>query len=97
MNVTRHIVHPTHCFCQMPDADLRPWVIKRYVEGRSTLELLENTDDPYERELISIVALLDVDDETLLEIMGDVRLPQHHILHCRENARRILGLVSESP
>lgn len=93
MKMHGHILHPTHCFCQVPDADLRPWVEKRYIECCSTLELMNSTDDPYKQELISIVALLDVDDDTLLEMMGDVHLPHHHILHCRENARRLLGLL----
>lgn len=93
MKMHSHILHPTHCFCQVPDDDLRPWVVKRYIEGISTLALLDSTDDPYEKELISIVALLDVDDETLLEMMGNVHLPQHHILHCRENVKTILGIV----
>ncbi|WP_461481223.1 hypothetical protein [Porticoccus sp.] len=96
MSAFDHILHPSHCFCQVPDEDLRPWVVKRYVEGCSTLELLNSTDDPYHKELISIVALLDVDDETLLEMMGNVHLPQHHILHCRDNVRRILGLADPS-
>jgi len=38
--MTEHdgLIHPTHCFCQIPDAELRPWVVKRYQEKRSTVE-----------------------------------------------------------
>ncbi len=85
-------VDPTHCFCQIPEADMRPWVEKRYVEHVPTMALLESTDDPHEKEVISIVAMLDVDDDTLLCVMGDVDKPDHHIIHCRENIRRMLGV-----
>jgi len=50
--MTEHtdLIHPTHCFCQIPDAELKPWVIKRYQEHHSTMELLQSTDDPHEQE-----------------------------------------------
>jgi hypothetical protein len=92
MTKTDHLLHPTHCFCQIPESELRPWAIKRYKERHSTLELICSTDDPHEKEIISIVAMLDVDDETLLELMGDVDLPEHHILHCRESVKRMLEI-----
>jgi len=49
---------------------------------------MQITDE--EREIISIVALLDVDDKTLCKMMGDVNLPEHHIIHCRENVKKIV-------
>lgn len=88
-------VHPTHCFCQIAEKGLRSWAIRRYAEGRSTIELLDSTDDPHEREVISIVATLDLDEETMLELMGEVDKPVHHIVHCRENIRRMLGLSGD--
>ncbi len=84
--------HPTHCFCQVSSEKLAYWAEKRYREGRPTSELLASTTDPDGREVICIVALLDVDEETLLKSMGDVNLPEHHILHCRGETRRILGM-----
>jgi hypothetical protein len=85
-------VDPTHCFCQIPDDEMRPWVEKRYVDHMSTMDLLKSTDDPHQKEVISIVAMLDVDENTLLGVMGDVDMPDHHIIHCRENVRRMLGV-----
>ena len=95
--MTEHtdLIHPTHCFCQVPDEELRPWVLKRYVEHNSTLDLLKSTDDPHEKELISIVALLDLDDDTMLRMMGDVDMPEHHILHCRLNVKQMLGIANK--
>ena len=86
------IAAPTHCFCEIPDTELRPWVEKKFQGHKSTLELIQSTDDPHQKEIISIVALLDVDEETMLELMGDVDKPEHHIIHCRENVKRMLGL-----
>jgi len=85
-----HPYHPKHCFCQVPLEDLKKWAIKRYKEDYSTLELLKQTNDPHEQEVICIVCLLDVDDKTLLNMMGDVNLPEHHILHCRDNVRAMV-------
>jgi hypothetical protein len=90
------LVHPTHCFCQIPEAELRPWVIKKYVEGRSTIELINSTNGPREKEIISIVATLDLDEDTMLELMGGVDRPTHHIIHCREDIKRMLGLSSDT-
>jgi hypothetical protein len=86
------IIHPHHCFCQVSEEELRYWAAKRYLENIPTLELLDTTDDPHEREVISIVSLLDVDEGTMLVLMGDVNLPEHHIVHCREHVKRLLGL-----
>ncbi|MBL7075972.1 MAG: hypothetical protein ISS31_00740 [Kiritimatiellae bacterium] len=85
-------VDPSHCFCQIPEQEMRPWVKKRHVDHVPTMELLQSTDDPHEKEVISIISMLDVDDDSLLSMMGDVDMPDHHIIHCRENVRRILGL-----
>jgi len=94
MNKKEHseLIHPTHCFCHIPEAELRPWVAKRYVEQHTTLELIRSTTDKHEKEIISIVAMFDLDDKTMLEMMGDVDMPDHHILHCRDNVKRMLGV-----
>ena len=93
MNNKTDLIHPHHCFCEIPDDELRPWVDKRYRENRSTIELIHSTDDPHQKEIISIVALLDVDDESLLNLMKDVDWPDQHIIHCREDVRKMLGVA----
>ena len=84
--------HPSHCFCQVPQEELQTWATRRFKEHHSTLELLKSTDDPHEKEVISIVALLDVDEETMLQMMGNVDKPEHHIVHCRANVKELLEL-----
>ena len=85
-------INPHHCFCEIPEDELRPWVEKRYRENIPTIKLIHSTRDPHEKEIISIVALLDVDEKTMLELMGNVEQPEHHIIHCRENVKHMLGL-----
>jgi len=86
-------IDPTHCFCEVPTEEMRPWVEKRYNEHVPTMQLLASTDDPHAKEIISIVAMFDVDEETLLGVMGGVDKPGHHIIHCREDVRRMLGVA----
>ncbi len=85
-----HLSHPTKCFCQISTEIIRKWVIERYIKKRSTMELLDSVSEPRDKEAISVVALLDADDSTLLQMMGDVDLPDHHILHCREEAKKLV-------
>ena len=85
-----HLIHPQHCFCHVSRDELKKWAIKHYCEHYSTVDLLASTNDPHEKEVISIVALLDVDEEVMIEMMGNVNKPNHHIIHCRENIRAIV-------
>ena len=86
-------IHPHRCFCQVSEEELRYWTAKRYVENIPALKLLASTDDPHEQEVISIVSLLDIDEGTMMALMSDVNLPEHHIIHCRERVKRFLGLL----
>lgn len=90
---TEHHIQPSRCFCQIPDKEFKKWLIKRYRDGIQTAELMASTDDPHERELIGIVALFDVDDEKMMQMMGNVNLPEHHILHCRDNIRAMIEKI----
>ena len=87
-----NLTPPHHCFCEIPNEELLPWVEKRYRENIPTVELLHSTNDPRQKEIISIVALLDVDEPSMLQLMGDVDKPEHHIIHCRANVKHMLGL-----
>lgn len=86
----KHLFHPQHCFCHVPSDELKKWAVKHYCEHYSTVDLLESTNDPHEKEIISIVALLDVDEEMMIKMMGNVNKPDHHIIHCRERVRAIV-------
>ncbi len=90
-----YLSHPKKCFCQIPKSTLNKWVIERYIKNKPTLELLESATTVADKEAISAVALLDADDETLLDMMGDVNLSDHHILHCREQATRLVSKLKQ--
>ncbi len=81
---------PTHSFCQFTEEELLPWVIKKFMEHVETLDLLTSTDDLTEREIISVVALLDVDEDTLLSVVQNVPRDKEYIIKCRNNARSLL-------
>jgi len=83
MTKTESPIYPAHCFCAIPPEELKPWIIKRYAEQRSTVELLNSTRDEREREIITIVSMLDLDDDTVLELMRGVEETADHILACR--------------
>ena len=90
MRHMNHLPHPTKCFCQIPSETIRKWIIERYIKNRSTIDLLGSVSKPLDKEAISAVALVDADDSTLLQMMGNVDLPDHHILHCREQAKKLI-------
>lgn len=97
MNETSNAPRPEHCFCRADMAKLKEWAVKRYKENRSTIELLNSTNDPEERELIAIVSTLDLAEEYMLQMMSKVDKSNQHIIDCRRKVkvmlRRELGLV----
>ncbi len=90
MNLTDHLCHPQNCFCHIQIEKLEKWFNKHYVEGISTLELLDSTTDASEKEAICVIAMFELDEESMLEMMGNVNLPEHHIIHCREYFKKEL-------
>ena len=90
------MVHPTHCFCEVPPEELKFWADRRYRDHVPTMELLHSTSDPHDKEVISIVAMLDLDDDTMLRLMDHVDMPEYHILDCRHQAQHVLELEKAS-
>lgn len=95
MQESTHLFHPKNCFCQIPSEEMRKWVIERYIKNRPTIELLNSVVDVHDKEVISAVALSDADDITLQKMMGDVNLPEHHILHCREQVKKLIREIKQ--
>ncbi len=50
-------------------------------------------NNKYDREVISIVALLDVNENTMISMMGDVDKPEHHIIECRANVKQMVSAM----
>ena len=47
-------------------------------------------------ELSDIIFTVVTDDAAMLEMMGNVELPEHHIIHCRQNVKAMLGIPDET-
>ena len=88
-----NLVQPTHCFCMISDSEMAPWIIKKYRDHISTLDLMLSTTDPHEKEVISIVALIDVDDTVMLRMMQNVDRTDEHILECRLQAKELVETI----
>jgi hypothetical protein len=91
MKLTAHLPHPKHCFCNIPIELLRKWYVKRHVEAIPTVELLEMAESEADKEAVCAVAMFDLDEDSMLEVMGDVNLPEHHIVHCRAEVQKQLS------
>jgi hypothetical protein len=75
------------CFCKIPINDLEKWAYKKYVQGRNTLELYAEANNSYDRELISIIALLDVDNENLDRMLHHQTKPTCNLEECRKRVK----------
>ena len=92
------LVRPSRCFCAIPEDAVRPWIVRRYVEQRPTLELLRSTNSAEEKAIITMVALLDLDDRTVLNLMRNAGQTDDHVLACRRRVKRLWRrLATPSP
>ena len=80
---SEQMVKPSRCFCHIPIDDLKKWAFKKYVGHEQTMKLLAETDNEYEKELIVITALLDLDEETLENNLGHLTRPGCNLSKCR--------------
>ncbi|MFW5751004.1 MAG: hypothetical protein ACOCZK_05080 [Planctomycetota bacterium] len=86
----------TRCFCHIPIEELVYWARRRYVDGEPTTALLANAPSQRDRELICVIALLDVDAERLNKAIGHLAKPGCRLEACRRQLRAWLAEV-ETP
>ena len=55
----------------IPKLGLKKWAMKKFSEGYSTMELMASAQNDYDRSVISIVALMEVDPAMRYHGMGD--------------------------
>ena len=82
--------HHTLPHQEVDSAELLPWILKKYHHHIPTLKLLESTSDPHERELILIVALLDVEDSLIHSIIEKVPAQDRYLLEQRNRTKELL-------
>lgn len=64
---------------------------KRFVEGNSTISLLNQANSKTEREEIALVCMLDIDDEIVLDVKLDCRYADDcKVTNCRDKLRKLI-------
>jgi hypothetical protein len=70
---------------------------KRFVEGCSTLALLQQAGSECEKEEIALVSLLDVDDDKIRELELCCRYgKQCKVIDCRDRLKRMIAQELDS-
>jgi len=79
------------CYCEIPREKLFELVRRRFIDGTATQELMKEMPTEKDREYLATVALLDVKEEDLVE-MVEAKDPSRlrHILGCRAGTKQIL-------
>lgn len=79
------------CYCSIPFEKLSELVHLRFIVGMETEEIMKQLDSVEDREYLATVALLDVNLETLRQVVEseDPALAEH-LFGCREKALKIL-------
>lgn len=83
--------HVDSCFCEISLKKLLFWGRKKFGEGRNTVALLQEAKSHEDKDAIQVLALLDVDEKLLLELMQDVSKTDKHIIACRSKTKQFLG------
>jgi len=70
-------------------------VKKKFVNGFSTIELLKEAQNDEEKNKVAIVALLDLDDETVMKMLSDNKNgdKDFEILSCRNLLKEMLRAI----
>ena len=86
---------PTYQFCfgKYYILEFLPIVQKKFVDGFSTVELLKEAQNDEEKDKVAIVALLDLDDGTVMHMLSDKKNGNEDfdILSCRNWLKKMLG------
>jgi len=95
VEVMKHCKCPPKCFCKYDEHELLDVAYKKIVQKIPTVELIQNSQSKSGKELIEVVALLDLDD-VVAEVMIREKMSDEScdVLGCRENLRsRIFKLL----
>ena len=64
---------------------------KRFIQGVSTIRLLQQAQSQKEREEIALVCMLDLEDEFVLDIQLDCRYADRcKVTNCRDRLRKLI-------
>ncbi len=72
--------------------DIARFARKRFIEGYDTIDLMTNASTYREKEEIALVAMLDLDDETVADLKLDCRhADECKVTHCQSLLRKIIN------
>lgn len=83
--------HNPGCFGNYDFDNITKFAKKRFVDGNSTISLLEQARSKTEREEIALVCMLDIDDEIVIDVELDCRFAHDcKITNCRDKLRKLI-------
>ena len=83
--------HSPGCFGNYDFDHIAKFAKKRFVDGSSTINLLEQAHSETEREVIALVCMLDVEDEFVLDVKLDCRYADDcKVTNCRDKLRKLI-------
>ena len=75
---------PEGCFCDYDIDELIEVARKRYVDKVPTVDLMQRSGSPKEKDEVCIVSMLDVDDEKLAELVKKSLIDEKcDVISCR--------------
>jgi len=74
MNVSTQVSQRNYIPTERMKELLRRWFYLKFVQKKSTVELMATASDFRSKNALSIVALLDVDEQMISQVMGKKRL-----------------------
>ena len=86
------------CFGSYDFDHIKTFARKRFVDGDSTINLLNNARSETEREEIALVCMLDVEDEFVLDIELDCHYADDcKVTNCRDKLRMLIESEFNAP
>lgn len=83
--------HSPGCFGNYDFDNITKFAKKRFVDGNSTINLMQQARSDTEREEIALVCMLDIDDEIVLDIKLGCRYADDcKVTNCREKLRKLI-------
>jgi hypothetical protein len=89
-NSSLKLEKPKRCFCKIPPSELVKWMHEKYVNNLTTMELMQKAATPFEREMVTIIAMLDVDEKELDRMLHHETKPGCNLKHCRDAVKKLL-------
>ena len=85
--------HSLGCIGNYDFDNITKFAKKRFVDGNSTISLLDQARSKTEREEITLVCMLDIDDKIVIDIELDCRFAHDwKVTNCRDKLRKLIDI-----